>query len=91
MKNTPASSARQKQETLQHACIGKPVRVLPCACKAVQDLEGVVLDETKSTFLVQTRRGPKRVPKKNTRFAFPFGIVDGNDILCAPDERLKRL
>jgi len=91
VKNTPAIGARQKRDILRHACIGKPVRVLPGARKAVPDLEGVVLDETKSTFLVQTRRGTKRVPKKDTRFAFPFGIVDGNDILCAPDERLKRL
>ncbi len=91
MKNTPVPSARQKREMLQHEFIGCDVLVLEISGKAERNLSGVVLDETKSTFLVQTRRGQKRVPKKGARFQFAFGAVDGNDLLCAPSERLKRL
>ncbi len=90
MKKTPTTLARQKPDVLRHACIGQTVRVLNAAGKAASPLEGVVLDETKSTFLIQSERGPKRVPKKDARFAFPFGIVDGNDIAFEPHERLKR-
>lgn len=82
--------ARRKQEIIRQERIGQTVRVLDSSCKDVRDLRGVVVDETKFTFLIQTERGPKRVPKKGARFSFPFGVLDGNDIQNAPSERLKR-
>lgn len=87
---TRLSPAARKQDNLRRPYIGNPVRVLPGSGKGPAPWSGVVLDETKSTFLIQTEVGPKRVPKKGIRFAFPFGIVDGNDIRHAPSERLKR-
>lgn len=82
--------ARQKQEILRLERIGQKVRVLDASCKAVRELQGVVVDETKFTFLIQTGRGFKRVPKKGARFEFPFGIIDGDEIRHAPSERFKR-
>lgn len=82
--------ARRKQEIIRHERIGQPVRVLDWSCKAVRDLRGVVVDETKFTILIQTGCGQKRVPKKGVRFSFPFGTLEGNDIQHTPSERLKR-
>ncbi len=82
--------ARQKQDILRIERIGQTIRVLDASCRAVRDLHGVVVDETKNTFLIQTSRGRKRVAKHGARFAFPFGMVEGNDIQHAPSERLKR-
>lgn len=90
MKNAPALPARRKQETLRIERIGQTVRVLDSSCKAERDLHGAVVDETKFTFLIQTPRGRRRVPKAGRRFAFPFGTLVGDDIVHAPSERLKR-
>ena len=82
--------ARQKQDILRIERIGQPVRALDASCRAVRDLHGVIVDETKNTFLIQTQRGRKRVAKKGARFVFRFGTLEGNDIQHAPSERLKR-
>jgi ribonuclease P protein subunit POP4 len=56
---------------------------------------GLVVDETKNTFLVETPSGVKRVPKPGRRFHFRVGnadvVVDGNDIMFRPEDRTKKV
>ena len=56
---------------------------------------GVVIDETKNTFLVEAASGPKRVPKAGRRFLFRVGnteaVVNGNDIMFQPEDRTKKV
>jgi ribonuclease P protein subunit POP4 len=56
---------------------------------------GRVVDETKHTFLVETKSGPRRVPKAGRRFVFRVGtdavMVDGNDIMFQPEDRTKKI
>lgn len=58
-------------------------------------LQGLVVDETKLTFLVEQDKGPvKRVPKPGNRFSFLVGderfVVEGHDIAFRPEDRTKR-
>ena len=56
---------------------------------------GVVVDETRNTFLVETASGPKRVPKPGKRFSFRVGnadvVLDGDDIMFQPEDRTKKV
>ncbi|MHA1730391.1 MAG: ribonuclease P protein component 1 [Promethearchaeota archaeon] len=91
-----------------HEIIGLPVKVrqktgrkqkkkrrepLPRAFRT----EGVVVDETKNTVLVETRANEvKKIIKKNAilRVSLPRGPVvevDGNKLLGRPEDRLKNI
>jgi len=70
------------------------VRVTGAAGKDLRGLEGRIVDETRGTFLVETAKGRKRVPKQGSRFLFPQlsrEIVPGEQLLVRPEERTKRL
>jgi RNase P/RNase MRP subunit p29 len=56
-------------------------------------LKGVVVDETLSTLVVRTEKGIKRIPKKGSAFVFPSlgAEARGEDFLCRPEERTKKL
>ena len=73
--------------------IGKRARVQESSCKGMQGIEGTILDETANTFVFETPRGRKTVPKKGSAFFFPGegGAVDGNLLLCRPEDRTKKL
>ncbi len=86
---TPATEARRKQAPSE-GFIGKPVEVKRSACRAVHGLQGVILDETQNTFLVQTANGRKTVPKRNTTFQIGRTVFEGNDALARPEEKLKK-
>lgn len=74
--------------------IGKRVRVVDAANSALVGLEGVVVDETKHLFTLETEMGEKRVPKHLTTFDVDWDgetvRVQGSDVLAAPEERIKR-
>lgn len=83
------------ENILVHELIGLKVRVVESLSRPHEGIEGVVVGETLNTLLVQSSKGKKRVPKKNTKFEFelPGGrrvLVNGEDILNRPENRLKR-
>ncbi len=71
--------------------IGQRVRVAHCSDKSRLGLSGVVLDETKNTFVLETPRGVQRVPKAGSVFAFPNGTIAGDLLLVRPEDRTKKL
>lgn len=73
--------------------IGKKLVVKWSSSKELQGLKGTVIDETQNTFLLETRQGVKRVPKKNSAFYFPEALlsVEGELICLKPEERTKKL
>ena len=75
---------------MQKPLIGLTVMVLP------EQLEGVIIDETYQTFLLQEAKGKKRrIMKANHQFVFIIDqkktVMDGNKLLFRPEERIKRL
>jgi ribonuclease P protein subunit POP4 len=78
--------------------IGTQLRVLQHTDPGLIGREGIVLDETKGTFLLENNGRRSVVPKNGGRFRFTdlrgesLTIeIDGSDILFRPEDRIKKL
>ncbi len=76
--------------------IGLKVGIAKSTHAGYVDIKGIVIDETKNTFLILSQGKKKRVPKKNCvfRFYLPNGMkaeVNGNLLLGKPEERIKKV
>ena len=63
----------------------------PC----LEGLSGKVVDETRNTFLLETERGERRIPKSNTSliFTLPDGRrvkVAGSILISQPENRINK-
>lgn len=76
----------------KHELIGLSVVIRRATDPTLVGLRGRVVDETRNTFLVETPKGEKRVPKKGAEFAFGSeGVpVEGDDLLFRPEDRIKK-
>ncbi|MEM0482399.1 MAG: ribonuclease P protein subunit [Nitrososphaerota archaeon] len=58
-------------------------------------LDGLIIGETANTLLVQTQKGPKRIPKKGHIFEIVVEgekmIADGDELVGRPAQNLKRI
>ncbi|MCY0868806.1 MAG: ribonuclease P protein subunit [Desulfurococcus sp.] len=85
----------RRASTIRHDLIGLKIRVLEYPDRKLVGLEGVVVDETLKTILVETADGRRvRVFKFNGLFEFtmPSGetiVIKGWKIVGRPWERLK--
>lgn len=76
--------------------IGRLVTVVASGHPPLEGLDGLVVDETKNTFLVETGTGREvRVPKRGQRFRFRAdeGVtfeLDGHLLAYAPQDRTKK-
>ncbi len=68
--------------------IGKHICVIT-ASNPSQKVEGIVVDETRNTIVVETARGVKRVQKHGSVFEIDGQEIAGDDVLAAPEERVK--
>lgn len=73
--------------------IGERVRVEESSCRELRGIEGLIVDETLGTFVVETACGRKRIPKRGSEFFFPSHevLVDGGLLYCRPEDRTKKL
>ena len=82
------------ENILSHEMIGLNVKVQSNDMNK-NTIKGLVVDETKNTFVVETNSGEKIVPKNECVFGFQLGkdvaMVDGKKILYRPEQRLKAL
>lgn len=73
--------------------IGLNVRVISSKNKEVIGISGRLIDETKNTFLVETKDGKKRLLKEQCLFEFEYGKkriqLKGEILLQRPEDRLK--
>jgi len=77
----------------KHELVGLEVEVKNSTHKGYIGMKGVVVDETKNTFIVEIEGKEKMIPKKGTRFKFDVkGVVEveGKDILYRPEDRIKK-
>ncbi len=80
-----------------HELIGLRVAVVRSSVKHLAGFSGIVVDESKNTFVFEKEGGvEKRIPKKACVFEFvlPNGeraAVEGETIAFAPEERPKKL
>jgi ribonuclease P protein subunit POP4 len=79
----------------RHELIGLSVVVADSSNPAHVGLSGRVVDETRNTFLLETKRGTKRIPKLNTSliFTLPEGRrvkVTGSILISQPENRITK-
>lgn len=88
MNLTPESLAR-------HELIGLDVRVVASSDPGQIGLSGQVVDETRNTFLLETKRNVLRLAKRNTSliFTLPDGQnvrVYGSILVSQPENRISK-
>ena len=58
-------------------------------------LSGVVVDETKNTFTIESAGTVKRVPKRGCEFEFTYNgeqiTIRGSEIQHRPEDRIKKV
>ena len=84
----PENLARQE-------LIGLSVMVEDSTNPCLKGLSGKVVDETRNTFLLETERGIKRIPKSNTSliFTLPDGRrvkAAGSILISQPENRINK-
>ncbi len=74
--------------------IGLRARVIDCLDRKQRGLEGLVIDETKNSIVLEVSDGKKRVIKAISTFRFYSGrrsfVVRGEEINFRPYERLEK-
>ncbi len=86
-----------RKNIFYHELIGLWVRILEHTDPSLVSVEGVVVDETLKTLVIETRDGRrKRVLKANGVYLFrlPSGgkvIIRGSQIYGRPEDRLKNI
>ncbi len=92
--NQPTVLRRKHQFAfLLSELIGEQVSVASSGCKGVQGLNGLIVDETVNTFVIESRGVRKKIPKKTSEFFFPVfnARVKGIDLIGRPEDRTKKL
>lgn len=80
-------------EFLAGELVGERAKVEESSDKGFQGLEGKIVDETRNTFVFETRKGRKTVPKKECVFYFPSSGVSANGelLVSRPEDRTRKL
>jgi len=77
---------------LRHELVGLRATVSGSANAQLVGTSGLVIDETKSTLVLETQSGTKTVPKRGNTWTFAVSgramAVDGGRIARRPAERL---
>lgn len=79
---------------VRHELIGLKVRIVESKDPGKKGLTGKVVDETRDTFLIETVKGEKRIPKKECTFRFYLdkekADIPGFSLLSRPEDRIKK-
>ena len=74
--------------------IGRMVIIIECTDPSWINQSGLIIDETKHTFLIETEKKQKRIAKQTATFAFEYNgkktIVKGTRLAHRPEERIKK-
>lgn len=88
---------RNKSNILIHEFIGLQCEIISSLSIFLKGIKGTVIDETLNTLILETEKGRKIIPKKNSKFEFTLPesnekvTVNGNDIINLPENRPKRM
>jgi ribonuclease P protein subunit POP4 len=87
---------RTRQNLLAHELIGLRAKVAGSSDPTLLGLEGVVVDETKNTLLIEVQGRRKRLLKQVCLFGFHLDdgeevLIDGRLLCRRPEDRVKLL
>jgi ribonuclease P protein subunit POP4 len=75
--------------------IGLHVKIKECKDPSWKGKIGVIVDETKNTFLIEIRDQKKRIAKNIATFEFEIDgkkmMLDGSKIAYRPEDRIKKI
>lgn len=73
--------------------IGLKVKIIKSTRRELIGLDGTVVNETLNTFLLESGKREKTVPKKLCVFEFSSDgkhVIDGRDLVYRPEDRIKK-
>jgi len=83
-----------KETLARDELIGLPVKVKQCKDPSWLKRTGIIIDETKNTFLIRINNNNKRIAKKIATFEFKHKRKDiklnGLKIAYKPEDRIKK-
>ena len=75
--------------------IGLKVKIKKCKDPLWEGISGLVVDETKNTFLIRVNNSNKRISKKIATFEFDYDnnkiTINGINISFRPEDRIKKI
>ena len=75
--------------------IGMNVKIKECKDPSWIGKSGLIVDETKNTFLIETKNEKKIIAKKTAIFEFEHGgkkiTLEGSKIAYRPEDRIKKV
>ena len=69
--------------------LGKKITIIKSPISNQLGVEGIIVDETKYTFIILTKGGEKKVLKSKKEFLIDGTKIFGDVILKRPEERIK--
>ncbi len=76
-----------EQNILLHELIGLEAEVIESTNKDVIDIHGIIIDETKSMLILDTKKGIKKIHKAHSKWKFSSNF---NDIIVQGSKINKR-
>jgi len=83
-----------KTSIVNDELIGLDVRVIASTDPTWRGVSGLIIDESKNTFLIRTPTGDKRIAKRIATFEFENQgektEVEGSRLIYRPEDRIKK-
>jgi len=73
----------------QQEFIGKQIIIKKSNNKQQENIEGKIIDETKNTFKIKTKKQTITILKKDKEFQINKQKIEGDKITKRPEERIK--
>lgn len=74
-------------ELLRGELIGINVQIIG------KNIQGRIIDETKNIFVIKSKKGIKKIIKKNSKMEFTINnekiVIEGDKLVARPEERVK--
>jgi len=74
--------------------IGLHVTIKECEDPSWVDKSGIIIDETKNTFLIEIDNKQKRITKNIAKFEFEYDekkiMLNGSKLAYRPEDRIKK-
>lgn len=75
--------------TIKDVFLGKKIKIIKSPIKHQLGVEGLVVDESKNTFVILLNGEEKKVLKNKRVFLINGTLIEGEKIVKRPEERIK--
>ncbi|MDH7517356.1 MAG: ribonuclease P protein subunit [Candidatus Thermoplasmatota archaeon] len=75
--------------------IGRYVTIRECTDPTLENKSGLIIDETKNTFIIEIENKEKKVSKSIAKFEFEQDgkkiVLNGSKLVFRPEDRIKKV